>query len=53
MKQIECQIKNLYVLRIPCKAGPSSNLDLAPREVFPTEMTSDEEMERNLGEGII
>ncbi len=32
-----------------CKAGPSSILGSAP-QVFPTELTSDEEMERGLGE---
>ncbi len=35
-----------------CKAGPSSILGSARRhrEVFPTELTSDEEMVRDLGE---
>ncbi len=36
-----------------CKAGPSSILRFSARhhrEVFPTELTSDEEMERGLGE---
>jgi hypothetical protein len=32
-----------------CKAVPSSRLG-TPREIFATELTSDEEMERNLGE---
>ncbi len=32
------------------KAGPISILGWHPREVFPAELTSDEEMERNLGE---
>jgi hypothetical protein len=38
------QIQKSLVFRIPCTAGPSSNLNSAPREVFPTELTSDEEM---------
>ncbi len=33
-----------------CKAGPSSILGSAPQGGFPTELQSDEEMERDLGE---
>ena len=33
-----------------CKAGPSSILGSAPQGGFPTEQTSDEEMERGLSE---
>jgi hypothetical protein len=33
-----------------CKAGPSSILGSAPRKAFPTELSSDEEMERGPGE---
>jgi hypothetical protein len=33
-----------------CKAGPSSILGSAPQEVFPTEHTSDEDMERGFSE---
>jgi hypothetical protein len=33
-----------------CKAGPSSILGSAPQEVFSTELTSDDEMERGPGE---
>jgi hypothetical protein len=32
-----------------CRAGPSSNLGSAPQGGFPTELTSDEEMERDTG----
>jgi hypothetical protein len=33
-----------------CKAGPSSILGSAPQGGFPTELTSDEDMEISLGE---
>jgi hypothetical protein len=33
-----------------CRAGPSSILDSVSQGGFPTELTSDEEMERDLGE---
>ncbi len=33
-----------------CKAGPSSILGSAPQGGFPTELTSDEDMERDLSE---
>jgi hypothetical protein len=33
-----------------CKAGPSSILGSAPQGGFSTELTSDEEMERDLGD---